>query len=75
MRSWTCSAPVNCAAVLEKMGQPWRLDKRGSTKRALKYRRGEGEIMIVNHDGHGWWDRNPRPRATCSTSSSTSIPA
>ena len=22
----------------------------------LKYRRGRGEIVIVNHDGRGWWD-------------------
>ena len=34
----------------------WRLDQRESTKRAPKYRRGEGEIIIVNHDGRGWWD-------------------
>ena len=27
-----------------------------STRRALKYRRGKGEIIIVNHDGRGWWD-------------------
>jgi hypothetical protein len=49
-------ARVNCAAVLENMGQPWRLDKNGSTRRALKYRRAEGEILIVTHDGRGWWD-------------------
>ena len=47
---------VNCAAVLERMVGGWRLDQRESTKRALKYRRGEGEIIIVNHDGRGWWD-------------------
>ena len=47
---------VNCAAVLERMAGGWRLDVRESTKRALKYRRGEGEIIIVNHDGRGWWD-------------------
>ena len=34
----------------------WRLDRPQSTRRALKYRRGEGEILIVNHDGRGWWD-------------------
>lgn len=49
-------AQVNCAAVLENMGQPWRLDKSGSTRRAMKYRRAEGEILIVTHDGRGWWD-------------------
>jgi hypothetical protein len=47
---------VNCAAVLENMGQPWRLDKSASTRRAMKYRRAEGEILIVTHDGRGWWD-------------------
>ena len=46
---------VNCAAVLERMGG-WRLDQRQSTRRALKYRRGEGEILIINHEGRGWWD-------------------
>jgi hypothetical protein len=34
---------VNCAAVMENLGQPWRL-KKGSSRRALKYRRTEGEI-------------------------------
>jgi hypothetical protein len=38
---------VNCAAVLERMASGWKLDRRESTKRALKYRRGEGEIIIV----------------------------
>ena len=47
---------VNCAAVLERMGEGWKLDAGESTKRALKYRRGKGEILIVNHDSHGWWD-------------------
>lgn len=47
---------ISCAAVLERLPPPWRLDRRESTRRALKYRRGAGEIVIVNHDGHGWWD-------------------
>jgi len=46
---------VSCAAVLEQFAG-WRLDARQSTRRALKYRRGNGEIIIVNHDGRGWWD-------------------
>jgi hypothetical protein len=46
---------VSCAAVLEQFAG-WRLDARESTPRALKYRRGKGEIIIVNHDGRGWWD-------------------
>jgi hypothetical protein len=49
-------ASVNCAAVLETMAAGWRLDEHESTRRALKYRRGEGEILIINHDGRGWWD-------------------
>ena len=47
---------VNCAALLERMPPPWRLDKAESTRDCLKYRRGQGEIIIVNHGGHGWWD-------------------
>jgi Protein of unknown function (DUF3991)/Toprim-like len=47
---------VNCAAVLERFETPWRLDRKGSTKGCLKYRRGKGEILIVNHGGRGWWD-------------------
>ena len=47
---------VNCATLLERLAPGWRLDRRGSTRRALKYRRGNGEILIVNHDGRGWWD-------------------
>jgi Toprim-like/Protein of unknown function (DUF3991) len=47
---------VNCAAVLEGMVTGWRLDVRESTRRALKYRRGKGEVLIVTHDGRGWWD-------------------
>jgi len=47
---------VNCAALLEGWSPSWRLDRRESTRRALKYRREEGEVLIVNHDGRGWWD-------------------
>ncbi|WP_245278033.1 DUF3991 domain-containing protein [Methylosinus sp. PW1] len=49
-------AKTNCAALLERSTPPWRLDRRESTKNCLKYRRGEGEILIVNHEGRGWWD-------------------
>jgi len=49
-------AEVNCAALLERLPPAWRLDRAESTRRSLKYRRGEGEIVIVNHDGRGWWD-------------------
>jgi hypothetical protein len=47
---------VSCATLLERWAAGWRLDSRESTRRALKYRRGVGEILIINHDGHGWWD-------------------
>jgi hypothetical protein len=49
-------ASVNCAAVLETMGAGWKLDRRESTRHALKYRRDRAEILIINHDGRGWWD-------------------
>lgn len=47
---------VSCATVLERLPPPWLLDRKGSTRSQLKYRRGEGEIIIVNHEGRGWWD-------------------
>jgi hypothetical protein len=47
---------VSCATVLERLTSGWALDKVGSTRHALKYRRGLGEIVIVNHEGRGWWD-------------------
>src|ERR1019366_9579356 len=49
-------AAVSCAALLERLPPVWRFDRAGSTRRSLKYRRGEAEILIVNHDGRGWWD-------------------
>lgn len=45
---------VDCRAVLEQAG--WALDKRESTARAAKYRRGQAEIVIVTHEGKGWFD-------------------
>ncbi len=47
-------AGVSCAVVLEQRG--WQLDKRDSTKHCWKYRRSAGEVLIVNHEGRGWWD-------------------
>lgn len=44
---------VNCAAVLEAAG--YVIDERESTRRAVKFRRGD-EIVIVIHDGKGWFD-------------------
>ncbi len=49
-------ASVSCATVLERLPPVWRLDAAQSTRRSLKYRRGAGEILIINHDGRGWWD-------------------
>jgi Protein of unknown function (DUF3991)/Toprim-like len=47
---------VHCAVVLEQTPPCWKLDRRESTQLSLKYRRGKGEILIVNHAGLGWWD-------------------
>src|ERR1019366_364955 len=47
---------VSCAALLERLPPVWWLDRAESTRHSLKYRRGKGEIGIVNHDGRGWWD-------------------
>lgn len=44
---------VGCGAVLEASG--FVIDVKESTRRAVKYRRG-GEIVIVTHDGQGWFD-------------------
>jgi hypothetical protein len=49
-------AEVSCATLLERLPPPWLLDRAESTKNCLKYRRGAGEILIVNHEGRGWWD-------------------
>ena len=66
-------ASVSCALVLERLQPDWRLDAAESTRRNLKFRRGPGKILIVNHDGRGWWDplsaakvaraRPPKPKA------------
>ncbi|MFK4259627.1 DUF3991 and toprim domain-containing protein [Agrobacterium tumefaciens] len=44
---------VSCAAALEKAG--FAVDVKESTRRAVKYRRG-AEIIIVIHQGRGWFD-------------------
>ena len=49
-------ANVSCAVLLERLPPVWRLDRTESSRASLKYRRGDGEILIVNHDGRGWWD-------------------
>jgi hypothetical protein len=49
-------ANVSCAVLLERLPPVWRLDRVESSRASLKYRRGESEILMVNHDGRGWWD-------------------
>ncbi|MUZ74524.1 DUF3991 domain-containing protein [Agrobacterium vitis] len=44
---------VDCQAVLETSG--FALDRKESTRRAMKFRRG-AEIIIVTHVGRGWFD-------------------
>lgn len=44
---------VSCAAVLEQAG--FAIDAKESTRRAVKYRR-RSEIVIVTHEGRGWFD-------------------
>lgn len=44
---------VSCAAVLEHAG--FAIDAKESTRRAIKFRRG-AEIIIVTHEGRGWFD-------------------
>ncbi|WP_127071426.1 DUF3991 and toprim domain-containing protein [Pelagibacterium lentulum] len=44
---------VPCNAVLEEAG--FALDLKESTRKAIKYRR-ESEIIIVIHEGKGWFD-------------------
>ncbi|MGI2036113.1 DUF3991 domain-containing protein [Rhizobium panacihumi] len=46
-------ARVSCEAVLERAG--YEIDLRESTRRAVKYRHGSN-IIIVTHDGRGWFD-------------------
>jgi hypothetical protein len=44
---------VRCEAVLEASG--FAVDQRESTRRAVKFRRRD-EIIIVTHEGRGWFD-------------------
>ncbi len=46
---------VSCAVLLERMQPGWMIDKEQSTPKCLKYRRGPGEVLIINHNGRGWW--------------------
>jgi hypothetical protein len=44
---------VSCEVVLEALG--WEIDRKESSRRALKYRR-SNDIIIVTHGGRGWFD-------------------
>ncbi|MFA1677441.1 hypothetical protein ACDY97_33330 [Rhizobium mongolense] len=44
---------VSCAVALEQAG--FEIDLKESTRRAVKFRRG-GDIIIVTHEGRGWFD-------------------
>lgn len=44
---------VGCASVLSGAG--FAIDEKESTRRAVKFRRA-AEIIIVTHDGYGWFD-------------------
>ncbi|MDP9839888.1 hypothetical protein J2T09_004668 [Neorhizobium huautlense] len=44
---------VSCAAVLQQAG--FGVDMKESTRRAVKFRRG-ADIIIVTHEGRGWFD-------------------
>jgi hypothetical protein len=48
-------AKVLCAVVLERTSPTWKLDRKESTKLSLKYRRGEGGILIVSPPGSAWF--------------------
>ena len=45
---------VDCRTVLERAG--WKLDAKESSRLAAKYRSGPGRIVIVTHQGKGWFD-------------------
>lgn len=45
---------VSCEVLLDDDG--WSIDLQESTRGAIKYRRGEGEVVIVIHGGRGWFD-------------------
>lgn len=45
---------VDCRAVLEHAG--WTLDRAQSSANTAKYRGGTAQIVIVTHQGKGWFD-------------------
>jgi hypothetical protein len=58
-------AKVHCAVVLERTPPTWKLDRKESKKLSLKYRRGEGGILIVSPPESAWFaDRNDAAAVT-----------
>lgn len=47
-------AGVDCRTVLDAAG--WERDNKESTRGAAKYRNGAARIVIVTHEGKGWFD-------------------
>lgn len=47
-------AGVDCRVVLDAAG--WEQDDKESTRGAVKYRNGAARIVIVTHEGKGWFD-------------------
>ncbi|MDD2878355.1 MAG: DUF3991 and toprim domain-containing protein [Acidiphilium sp.] len=56
---------VSCSVILEREG--WQVDAAESSRHAVKYRRGAGEILIVNHDDKGWWNPLGEEKGDCFT--------
>ncbi|SIR47014.1 MULTISPECIES: DUF3991 and TOPRIM domain-containing protein [Acidiphilium] len=54
---------VSCALILEREG--WHVDPAESSRRAVKYRRGSGEILIITHDDKGWWNPLGEEKGDC----------
>ena len=57
-RSKSCAGASTAQPCSERANPPWLIDRKESSKACLKYRRGAGEVVIVNHGGAGWWDPN-----------------
>src|SRR5258707_13242786 len=47
---------VNCGVLLGGPPPRGSLDNKENPRRCLKYRRAEGEVLLVTHEGRGWWD-------------------
>src|SRR5258707_7802210 len=47
---------VNCGVLLGGPPPRGSLDNKENPRRCLKYRRAQGEVLLVTHAGRGWWD-------------------